>query len=167
LGALLSQLLKQNTKSNIPESETFDLFDRHDAKATYPTIGELETTLYKVVNNLSKVFIVIDALDELADREGIIDFLSSLTMLDGNFKVFVASRRDNDLEAAFGSFGNIAITSNNIEADIEQYVRYRIGSFGWADVPDLDGIVQELVRRADGMQVLSQQSPERRANRVF
>jgi hypothetical protein len=156
LGALLSQLLKQNTKSNILEPGVFDLFDRHDAKATYPTMGELETTLSKVLENLSKVFIIIDALDELADRGEVIDFLSSLTMMDGNFKVFVASRRDNDLEAAFGSFGNIAITSSYIEADIEQYVRFRIRSFGWGDVPDLDGIVQELVRRADGMQVLPQ-----------
>jgi hypothetical protein len=148
----VSQLLEQDTRSDILRTEVFKMFDNHQAKPSYyPALEELEAIFSRSAGTFSKIFIVIDALDEIPNRSGIAGFLTGLSLWSGDVKVLVASRRENDLEEAFAFFGKLTIDSINIRTDIERYVKSRISRFRWHDVPDLGDIVQELVRRADGM----------------
>lgn len=65
LGDLLAGLLKQLTGNFLllPE-EVKDLYERHESSRTRPSTNELARVLQSVVASYSKVFFVIDALDE-------------------------------------------------------------------------------------------------------
>src|SRR5262249_2290591 len=62
---LLASLLKQLAESypSLPETVK-DLYDHHKAKRTRPSLEEILSTLHSVVAKYSRVFIIVDALDE-------------------------------------------------------------------------------------------------------
>src|SRR5271154_6255999 len=62
---LLSSLLKQlvQEQSPVPESVK-SLYQRHESKRTRPSFGEISKVLHSVVAEYSRMFIIIDALDE-------------------------------------------------------------------------------------------------------
>ena len=63
---LLASLLKQLAESypsGLPASVK-DLYDYHKAKRTRPSLEEILSTLHSVVAKYSRVFIIVDALDE-------------------------------------------------------------------------------------------------------
>jgi hypothetical protein len=150
LGTLLSQILKQ--RADIDVLAQLDILK---ARSRYPTLEDLKKALYKLGSAFPKTFIIIDALDELPNRSGVVDFITELAMFDGKFKVFVSSRKESDLENIFSFFAPITITPDRVENDIERYVRSRVSTLRWQNVPALEEIIQELVRRADGMQVFT------------
>jgi hypothetical protein len=151
VGSLLSQLIQQDTESEFVESNMFELFDEHEARSSYPTASELECFILQLAETFSNTIIIIDALDEITDRDDIVNFLVSLSGADGCIKLFIASRNEPDLEDAFQSFNNIAIGSSDIELDVEQYIRSQISRSRWKGSPESEEIVQTLKQKADGM----------------
>ena len=151
VGSLLSQLIQQDADSQFIESNIFELFDEHEASSSYPTASELECYFLRLAETFSNTIIIIDALDEITNRDDIVHFLVSLSGADGCIKLFIASRNEPDLEDAFPHFNNIAIGSRDIESDVEQYIRSRISRSRWKGSPGSEEIVQTLKQRADGM----------------
>lgn len=68
---LLASLLKQlaQGQSSLPGCVK-DLYDRHKQKQTRPSSDEISRALHLVSNMYSKVFIVVDALDECQTSDG-------------------------------------------------------------------------------------------------
>jgi hypothetical protein len=68
---LLASLLKQLAESqpSLPASVR-DLYDRHKAKRTQPSLDEISRVLQSVAAIYSRVFLIIDALDECQASDG-------------------------------------------------------------------------------------------------
>ncbi len=64
---ILKQLIQE--RPSIAESVTV-LYDRHAGRRTRPSLEEIQTALRLVVSSYSKVYVVIDALDECLDHDG-------------------------------------------------------------------------------------------------
>lgn len=68
---LLANLLRQLAGcQNIPPDSVAELFDQHQVRKTRPLLKEISTTLQSVTMIYSRVFIVVDALDECQDSDG-------------------------------------------------------------------------------------------------
>jgi len=65
LGDLLASLLKQLSQERSPLPHVVEaLYKHHNGKRTKPTFDEMSATLQSVATMYSRVFIVVDALDE-------------------------------------------------------------------------------------------------------
>src|SRR5882672_9098600 len=63
---LIASILKQLVQDHPAISEWAKaLYDRHNSKATYPSLKELTEALRMEVGRYSRVFVIVDALDEL------------------------------------------------------------------------------------------------------
>jgi hypothetical protein len=151
LGGLISQFLDHLPESDPIWTEFLELFNKHQKRSTYPPFSELVSVFSSLTDRIQQMVIIIDALDELPKRESIVDFLEDLSRWEGNFKVLVASRRESDLERAFGFFNILTITPEDTASDLEQYVSKEVRRRWKNDMVDIDEIIQEFVQRADGM----------------
>lgn len=152
LGALIAQLLNQTIGSN-PIPESLDkLFTRYRS-SLYPTLKELQQSFHDLCKNNSRVFVIVDGLDEIIVRKGLLEFFSNAAFAYGNFRVFVASRSELDLEEKFKSFLTVAITPSDIQLDMEIYVQQSLEKLQIDSDEETDqlGIARELVERAQGM----------------
>ena len=87
IATLLRQLLQE--MPDIPDAFQ-SLYQQYVHKNTRPSVQELRTLLHSVTENYSKVFIVIDALDECTNVDGTRDsFLSELFLLQNQSKSVV------------------------------------------------------------------------------
>ena len=84
---------------------------------------------------IQRIFFVLDALDECAldQRANLCRFLAeivelSTSMSQGLVKLFVASRKELDIERAFlrKSFPKIEVEATKVDSDIELYVKAQI-----------------------------------------
>jgi hypothetical protein len=100
------------------------LHQRHSEKRTRPSLAEIHDVLCSVVREWSKVYIVVDALDEYPEDQRRI-LLKHLTALDSTVSLMLTSRPHIDLGAALSlGFGELEIRGS--DADIRKYVDQRI-----------------------------------------
>ncbi|GIC89807.1 ankyrin repeat domain-containing protein [Aspergillus udagawae] len=68
---LLASLLRQfiQVQTSLPDSIKI-LHDKHRIKATRPSISEIRSALYSICRHFSRIYIVIDALDECQTYDG-------------------------------------------------------------------------------------------------
>lgn len=78
IGHILSSLLKQlaERSNSIPQA-VVDLYNQHKGRRTCPSLDELSTTLHSVAAQYSRVFIIVDALDECPESDGCRNLLIS------------------------------------------------------------------------------------------
>jgi hypothetical protein len=152
IGAMIAQLLSKITDSSPAPESLGKLFNRYRS-SSYPSLKELQQPFHELCQHHSRIFVIIDGLDEIIDRSGILEFLTELAFVGGSFKVFVASRPEVDLEFAFESYLTVAITQSDVQLDMETYVQQRLKKlqFGGDEETDQHVIVSELVERAQGM----------------
>jgi hypothetical protein len=152
IGAMIALLLSKITDSSPLPELLGKLFNRYRS-SSYPSLKELRQSFHELCQHHSRVFVIIDGLDEIIDRSGILEFLTDLALVDVNFKIFVASRPEVDLEFAFESYLTVAITQSDVQLDMETYVRQRLKKLQIGDDKETnqDVIVSELVERAQGM----------------
>ncbi|KAF7551340.1 hypothetical protein G7Z17_g5100 [Cylindrodendrum hubeiense] len=102
---LVANLLKQlsQERSSLPDIVK-SLYDRHKTKQTRPSFDELTTSLHIVAAMYSRVFIVVDALDECQVTDGCrMRFLTEIFILQTKTgaNLFATSRPNIDIEAKF------------------------------------------------------------------
>lgn len=152
IGAMIAQLLdKIPDGSPVPE-KLVKLLNKYRS-SSYPSLEELEQPFHELCQYHSRIFVIIDGLDEIIDRSGILDFLNELAFLGSSFKIFVASRPEFDLEVAFESYLTVAITQIDVQSDMETYVHQRFEKLQISEDEETEEhvIVSELVERAQGM----------------
>ncbi|KAI0445621.1 hypothetical protein F4803DRAFT_120273 [Xylaria telfairii] len=158
---LLSSLLKQLALGLpiLPDSLR-QTHDRHGAEQTRPSLDEIFKAIESVASRISRVFIVVDALDECQTSENCRSrFLSKILELQTKHRVnvLVTSRPIPEVEEQFKDTASIKIRAT--EDDIHQYLRGHFSELGGflVDRSDLrDKITTSVAKAADGMFLLAQ-----------
>jgi hypothetical protein len=121
---LLASLLKQLAESqpSLPESVK-DLYNRHKAKRTRPLLKEISIVLQSLAAMYSRVYIVVDALDEcLASGHYRSKFLSEIFNLQAKAGInfFATSRPIPDIEREFKGYPSCEILAS--DEDVRRYL---------------------------------------------
>ena len=122
--ALLASLLKQLAlgRSSLPECVKV-LYDAHRAKRTRPSLDEFSRALQAVAALYSRVFIVIDALDECHVSDGCrVRFLSDTFDVQEKCQanIFVTSRHIPEIKEKFLKGMQLEIKAS--EQDVQKYL---------------------------------------------
>ncbi|PKS08586.1 hypothetical protein jhhlp_004972 [Lomentospora prolificans] len=158
---LLANLLKQlaQHQDDLPDSVKH-LYDHHKDKRTRPSIDEISRALQSISALYSKVFIVVDALDECQGSGGCRSkFLSEIFNLQARHRVnfFTTSRHIPEIIETFK--GSISQEIRATEQDVRRYIDGHIShlpSFVRKN-PDLqEEIRTTIVSAVDGMFLLAQ-----------
>ncbi|KAL6692003.1 hypothetical protein J3F84DRAFT_403077 [Trichoderma pleuroticola] len=121
---LLASLLKQlaQGQSSLPGCVK-DLYNQHQVKKTRPPIDEISRALQTVAAIFSRVFIVVDALDECQTSSKcrstlLLEIFNLQAKTKTNF--FATSRRIPDIEKAFKGYPSLEILAS--DEDVQTYL---------------------------------------------
>ena len=143
-------------------------YEQHYNNHSQPGYQELQDIFLAIVQQFASVFFVIDALDEctLDQRADLCEFFARVVELStgtghGQVKLFVASRKELDIERAFlrKSFPTIEVEATKVDGDIELYVKAQIeqrlhdGSLTLNNIKLKDKILTALTANPGGMYV--------------
>ncbi|OBT64232.1 hypothetical protein VE03_06864 [Pseudogymnoascus sp. 23342-1-I1] len=158
--SLLSAILKQLVQAKPSAAKAASiLYDRHSSHGTRPSLDEIFAALKTTMMSFWTVYVVIDALDECADRDGTrSQFLGKLRDLQQEFDVrlMVTSRANTDIVGQFKSSPMLEIRAS--PADVKKYVRGQIHRLPRCVQRDekLHGEVEDkIVEAVDGMFLLA------------
>ena len=107
------------------------LYQRCGSGQQQPAEDEIQSLLKDAVVCPGHKYIILDALDECADREEFMTFISDLIHLqEEGFRMIITSRREKDIEEQLGPLANyeIHIQSAIVDEDIRVYVRSRLAA---------------------------------------
>ena len=155
---LLTSLLKQliQCQSSLPDSIK-SLYDSYRDKRTRPSFDEILRALQSIVTMYSRVFIIIDALDECQVTHGCQEtFLSELFSLQAKCgaNLFVTSRFIPDITSKFQ--GSVSLEIRASEDDVRRYVDGHIShlpSFVRRSLDLQEEVKTYVVEAVDGMYV--------------
>jgi hypothetical protein len=155
---LLASLLKQlaESQSSLPESVK-DLYDRHKTKRTPPSFREISDTLQAVTALYSRVFIVVDALDECQVSDSCRPkFLSEIFSLQTKcvLNFFATSRFIPEIIEKFNKSLQLEIRAS--DQDMQRYIHNHISQLPRC-VLDSSELQEEIkagiLKAANGMYV--------------
>jgi hypothetical protein len=129
------------------------------------SVKDCEEALEEIINSYPRTTLVLDALDECYKdtRRQFLTFVQHLIQNSGRLlKVFVASRREQDIEIYMKKFRNLAtiihVNTSDNNGDIEKFMAEEMDkhSVVWAEIkPETkDRVKDVLVERSNGMLVL-------------
>ena len=153
---LLKCLLKQlaQNQSSLPVSVQ-ELYDRHNRNQTRPSFEDICRALYSVAAMYSRVFIIIDALDECQVSEGSrAMLLSEIFNLKQKCKVniFATSRFVPEVTASFKEYTRLVIRAH--DEDVRKYLEGRISRSSRNLLRTLpEDIKTNIIKAVDGMYV--------------
>lgn len=155
LCSLLHQLA--NSLMHVPE-EICGLWEKYKGKRTRPSPNELLLVLVYIVQHyFTKVFVVLDALDECSECDILLPVLIDL-MESESVSLFLTSRSEHDIQQGLGPLPiySALIESRAVAADVELFVKKQIQNL--QALRDLGRdlqveITQRLVQGAKGMYV--------------
>jgi len=126
------------------------LYIRCRTNDTQPTLHELTTALESEIRTYSKVFIVVDALDECHEEDGTrAKFITVLQSLAGNVHLMVTSRDLPSIAREFHGKRQLIIRAN--DDDIKMYINGRI-ALAPRHLKNLrETIVSKIVANVKGM----------------
>jgi Cdc6-like AAA superfamily ATPase len=141
-GDLLSSVLRQlaQGKSTLPQSLK-SLHDRHRVLGTRPSFDELSTALHSVASEYTRVFVVIDALDECQVSGGCRDrVLTEIFALQASCKasLFATSRDIPEITARFDESLRVEIRAS--DDDVRRYIEGNIDRH----MPSLRGQIEKV-----------------------
>jgi hypothetical protein len=121
---LVASLLKQFIQDRPEISECAkSLHDNHYPKATRPCLSELTEVLRKEVGRYSKAFIIIDALDELIERDRG-HLIKEVQSLPNTVNLMVTSRPLLSIEQILSGAKSKEIRAD--ERDVRTYINHYI-----------------------------------------
>ena len=153
---LISSLLKQlsQERPSLPDCVKA-LYDQHRNKRTRPSIDELSRALQSVAAMYSRVFIVVDALDECQASDGCrARFLLEIFTLQAKTgaNLFATSRRISNIEKEFEESTLLEIRAS--EEDVRRYLDchvLRLPRFVTRSLELQEEIKAAIVKAVDGM----------------
>lgn len=154
---LLSNLIRQlsQDQSSLPECLRI-LYDKHKGR-TRPSLDELCRALQTVANLFSRIFIVVDGLDECQPSDGSRSkFLTELFALQSKIgtNIFATSRFIQDVTERFKDKVLLEIRAH--PGDVQRYIEANMAHMPLciARSPDLQNeIITKIVQAVDGMYV--------------
>jgi Cdc6-like AAA superfamily ATPase len=157
---LLVNLLKQlaQGRPHMPDSVK-SIRDSHKDKRTRPSFDEISEALQSVVVLYSRIFIIVDALDECQASNGCrTRFLSEIFDLQAKTKanIFATSRFIPEITEKFK--GSAILEIRAMDEDVDRYLDGHISQLPYfvQRNPELqEKIKTEIVKAVDGMYVSS------------
>jgi hypothetical protein len=157
---LLESLLKQLAESQ-PSllGSVKDLYDLHKAKRTRPSLEETSRVLQSLVAMYSRVFFIVDALDECRVSDGCrTRFLLEIFSLQARYgaSIFATSRFLPDIIDKFKEAITLEIRASN--EDVQIYLdghMFRLPGFVRRSLELQDEIKSAILKTVDGMYVAS------------
>ncbi|PLN80386.1 nucleoside phosphorylase [Aspergillus taichungensis] len=159
LEELLASLLKQLCQDRpfLPDIVRH-VFSRHQNKRTRPLLEEIIQALMSVMVMYSKVFIIVDGLDECQTSDGCLaGFLSQLTNLQAqcNVNIFATSRFTPQVLKTFKSSTRLEISAH--DQDIQRYLNARVSQLQHTFLAlHVEEILNSIIKAVDGMFRLAQ-----------
>jgi hypothetical protein len=153
---LLASLLKQlaQGQSSLPDSVK-DLYDRHKVKRTQPSLDETIRSLHSVAAMYSRVFIVVDALDECQVSDNCQSrFLSEIFNLQVKYgtNIFATSRFIPGITKKFNGSTLLEIRAHDV--DVRKYLDSHISQSESKFLRSYhEEIKAEITKAVDGMYV--------------
>jgi Cdc6-like AAA superfamily ATPase len=150
--SLLKQLLQK--ASSMPDSVRI-IYDQHQDKQTRPSLDEILKTLESVIGTFSRVYIIVDALDECQLSGGCRPrFLSSILSLQARTgaRLFATSRPMPDIEKEFKNCLSREILAS--DEDIKAYLNghmSQLPKFVLSKPKLQEEIATEIVKAVEGM----------------
>jgi len=149
---LLSSLLKQfiQGRSSVPDSVK-TLYKQHIDKRTQPSLDEILKTLNLVIATYSKVYIIVDALDECQCRSILLSDIFSLQAKTGA-KLFTTSRPIPDIKESFKESLSLEILAS--DEDVRKYLNghmSQLPTFVLRKSELQEEIIMEIVNAVEGM----------------
>lgn len=139
----------------IPE-DVKAVYENHILQGTRPSLSECSRLLQAVVGRFSKVFIVLDALDECPTTGGARDdLLAEIQKLQPGISLLVTSRDIPNIE--HGLHGPYCLEVRAHDEDIKNYIKEHISSsnelmvYTRRDPKLYDDIITTIVGKAQGM----------------
>ena len=133
------------------------LYQRCNNGQQQPAQDVIQSLLKDAVISTGHKYMILDALDECADREDFITFIRGLVhSQQEGLRIMITSRREKDIEEQLGSIANcsINIQSKLVDEDIRIYVRNRLATDSklkkWPRKVQ-EEIVAVLMEKEDGM----------------
>lgn len=105
---MVQQLAWQS--NNLPD-DLKSAYHEHLRRRTRPSLIEFRNLLLSGVNNFEKCFLVIDGLDECADRETRAHFVQLLKQISQTASILVTSRDVPPISRAFQNWTRLDITA--------------------------------------------------------
>ena len=153
VATLIASLLKQIVQGRGAITDHVQSFyERHQRRETRPTLSQLIGVLISEIQTYSKVFIVVDALDECREDDATrAMLLEALRSLPGQVNLLVTSRDLPSIARDFEGTKRLYIRAK--DDDIRAYIEGRI-AFGPRRLKVLQKvIVDKIVENAKGMSV--------------
>jgi hypothetical protein len=152
LASLLKQLLQE--RQVIPE-DLKNLYEHHVSKKTSPTLEDVSKVLHSEASRYSKVFIVVDALDECAGDDGtralLLATLNALQTTNA-INLMVTSRPILKIERMFQDVIQLEVRAS--DSDVGKYIEgqmSRLASCVSRNKSLLETIKSDIIRAVDGM----------------
>ena len=124
---LIASLWKQlYIEDQILPQDIQDAFEAYERTGVTPSLDQMKGFLHAVIRDYSRVFIVIDALDEISDESARSKFLECLQELGPSVSILATSRPQQNIAQHFNGAKKIELSANN--GDIEKYLRSRTGA---------------------------------------
>ena len=122
IGSLLKQLVQYRPQVS---ENVLSLFTKHKHHNTYPALADLSRTLRAEIQPYSKVFIVVDALDECPDDSmARTHLLTELRSFAGNVNLLVTSRNLTSIGPQLPGANRIQVSAN--DDDVRKYIKGRL-----------------------------------------
>jgi Cdc6-like AAA superfamily ATPase len=126
--SLISQLTHRVTKVSAP-LET--LFSSCGNGETRPSPDSIMEVLREMISEFPQVFIILDALDECADRKELLDVIQRIQSWNlDNLHILTTSRKERDIDDSFRSSLDqskmINLQNKQVDLDIQSYIHQRL-----------------------------------------
>ncbi|KIW90080.1 uncharacterized protein Z519_09511 [Cladophialophora bantiana CBS 173.52] len=156
--AIRSLLFQIATQATVIAHELELLYGRCSHRQRQPAEDVIHSLFRKAMDTPREKYIVLDALDECTDREGLLTFLRELiASKPRDLRALATSRRERDIDDELSPVADYNINilqSAVVDEDIRVYIRDRMatdqGLKKWPD-PVQTEITTALMEKADGM----------------
>jgi hypothetical protein len=162
-GSLIRSLIRQFSTAygGVPAVLTKLYHSCHDGGAQ-PSVESLQAALLLILEAFNDVYIVLDALDECAEREDVLKWIKQTTVWrKSKLHLLATSRPEEDIARHLQLLDpdHVNINQDLAGRDIERYINsmlYDEDSFGkWSDEINAN-IKNTILKSAEGMYVLFQ-----------
>ncbi|KAF7976885.1 hypothetical protein HWV62_5427 [Athelia sp. TMB] len=142
-------------------SEQFDgippalesLYNEHNGRSR-PLITSLQETLLQMITYFTASYIIIDALDECAERPKVLEWIRSITSQNlGGLHLMFTSRPEPDIKSSslYVSLQKVDFKNRKASVDIHRYIEARLATMDKWTEPQKEKVRTVLRKGADGV----------------